>query len=310
MSTVPLNLDTDNLKRLYESGLSLNQIAQKLGIGAMSVRKYLLAAGVPIRSRAEGQALRPHGRTEITVNEVVALYNAGMSEKAIEKKIGLSRPAIRNRLLKAGIKPRNRSESMYLRMSQTSPEERKRLASAAHDAVRGTSQTEEHRLKVAAGVERNCVNVSRTEIIVGEMLAERGFTFTRQKAVGRYNVDIALHEVPIAVEIFGGHWHCYGSHAARFRRRTDYILDQGWSVVCIWVSRQHPLEVSAIEHIVSLAEMLRRGEPVERREQMILGNGESTTIGECQLNGIPVVPGPNPRDNATGRYAKRTRQDA
>jgi hypothetical protein len=120
MSTVPLNLDTDNLKRLYESGLSLNQIAQKLGIGAMSVRKYLLAAGVPIRSRAEGQALRPHGRTEITVNEVVALYNAGMSEKAIEKKIGLSRPAIRNRLLKAGIKPRNRSESMYLRMSQTS----------------------------------------------------------------------------------------------------------------------------------------------------------------------------------------------
>ena len=301
MSNVRFSLDTDNLKRLYESGMSMSKVAKTLGINPITARKYLLA---------NGGTIRPHKRTDITADDTAALYNSGLSEKAVAKRLGIDRCAVRRRLLKAGVKPRNRSESMFLRMSQTAPEERKRLASAAHDAVRGTSQTEEHRLKVAAGVERNCVNVSRTEIIVGEMLTERGFTFTRQKAVGRYNVDIALHEVPIAVEVFGGNWHASGRHAARFRRRTDYILDQGWSVVYIWVSRQSPLEVGAIEYIVSLAEMLRRGEPVERREQMILGNGESTTIGECQLNGIPLVPGPNPRDNATGRFTKRTRQNA
>ena len=41
---------------------------------------------------------------------------------------------------------------------------------------------------------------------------------------------------------------------------------------------------------------------------MIYGNGQMAALGKNKLNGLPVIKGPMPRDNATGRYASRTGQ--
>jgi very-short-patch-repair endonuclease len=196
---------------------------------------------------------------------------------------------------------------MFLRMSQTPKKERMRLSKAAHDAVRGVRQSLEHQCKRATTREINQVAISEIEFRCADALRNRGFICVMQKAIGPYNIDIALTEPPIAVEIFGGQWHTADRHAARFRKRTDYLLDQGWLPVIVWVTRDIPFGAGAIEYIVALAEKMRRGESVGRKEQMIRGDGQPSTIGERKLNGLPPIPGPQPYDKTTGRFTKRPR---
>ena len=288
-------IDADDLRRLYDERLTIKEIADRLGSSPSVIWRRLGELG-----------LSGERRHWIDSAEVVALYNSGRSVKALAGQFGVSRQVIDRRLKRAGITPRGRSESMYLRMSQTSEEERGRLSAAAHAAVRGKRQTFEHRCKIARSREASPSCVSRIERVCLGVLEDHGFACTPQKAVGPYNIDVAIGVPPIAVEIFGGHWHASGSHAGRFRKRTDYILDAGWVPVYVWVTRDYPFEVGAVEYIVALAEQMRRGEPVRREEHMIRGDGEITTIGERNLNGLPVIPGPQPRDNTTGRFRPRS----
>lgn len=246
-------------------------------------------------------------RKDVDVNDLLRLYRAGYSVKKLAEHFNIARSGIVLRLQESGIIQRGRSESMVLRMSQTSPEERARLASAAHAAVRGVRRSEEEMIARAKANESRKTG-SRTEEICLEMLTARGLVCTPQKAIGRYNIDIAVEGPSIAVDIFGGNWHAYGRHAARYLQRVEYILDQGWFPVVIWVTGSAPLERGAIDYVVALAEQIGRGESVRREDQMILGNGEPTTAGKNKFYGRTVVPGPQPRDNATGRFEPRTRK--
>src|SRR6266568_3349358 len=75
-------------------------------------------------------------RIPLEVSDLVKRYLGGESENALAKSLGVSRNVIERRLRETNIKRRGGSASMFLRMSQTSPEERSRLAFAAHEAVR------------------------------------------------------------------------------------------------------------------------------------------------------------------------------
>lgn len=248
-----------------------------------------------------------HISKPINIDYLCRLYLSGKSELFLAKDFKISRSAIRMRLLRGGIAPRGRSEAMFVRMGQTTQKERTRLTKAAHDAVRGMRRMDEDLCKRAATREIRRINVSPIEAICAEALRSRGFSCICQKAVGSYNIDVAITEPPIAVEIFGGHWHTADRHAARFRKRTDYLLDQGWLPVIVWVGRDYPFGIGAIEYIVTLAEKMRRGESIGRKEQMIWGNGQPSTLGERKLNGLPPIPGPQPYDKTTGRFTKRPR---
>jgi len=131
--------------------------------------------------------------------------------------------------------------------------------------------------------------MTRTEQLLCEWLAHENVKCTPQKAVGPYNVDVALDEFPIAVEIFGGHWHSYGRHATRFRKRFDYLLNAGWLPVIIWVTRNHPLEIGAAKYIISLTKKLRSGKALIRKEQMIHGGGQPCAIGKNKLDSVAIV---------------------
>jgi hypothetical protein len=71
---------------------------------------------------------------DVDIKRLVDLYDLGKSVKELSKIFGVSRGAIHLRLRDRGIIPRNRSQSMYLRMSQTSDEERKILTTKARIA--------------------------------------------------------------------------------------------------------------------------------------------------------------------------------
>lgn len=212
-------------------------------------------------------------RSTIDFSDLKRLYESGISVKQLSEHYGISRCVIVTRLHEIGITQRNRSESMFLRMSQTTPEERRRLTSAAHASIRGKRQTEEFRCKVASGIERSG-KITRLEELVISDLKSRGISdIVPQKAIGRYNVDIALCECCIAVEIYGGNWHTGGRAARRFRERFDYLLNCGWTPVIIWISHRSPFEAGATDYIVSLVEKIRRGEAIRCEEHMIRGDG-------------------------------------
>jgi very-short-patch-repair endonuclease len=222
-------------------------------------------------------------RDDINTDNIVKLYETGNSVKKISEILGCSKPCISGRLKGQGIVPRNRSEAMLNRMSHSTPEERARLTDAAHSAVRGMCRTEQDLCKRARGKEDPRF-ATRIELKCADMLREHGFEVVLQKAIGSYNIDIAIPKYSIAVEIYGGNWHSGGRAAARFRKRFDYLINAGWFPVIIWVVRDYPLEVGAIDYLITLAEKISSGESVIRKEQMIWGNGNACCVGKRNLD--------------------------
>jgi len=199
--------------------------------------------------------------THIDLDDLRRRYLQGQTKASLASRAGVDRNTIHRCLKKMGVPVRGPAEANLLRMRALSAAERQKLTAAAHEAVRGKRQSSEHRAKVARTREIKQVGVSRIEIKLMRSLRARGLSCTAQKAVGRYNIDVAINSPPIAVEIFGGGWHSKGRAAARFRQRTNYLLNRGWTPVFIWVLRNYPLERGAIDYVVTLAEKLRRHKP-------------------------------------------------
>lgn len=340
------DINLDHFLELYDSGMPVKQLAKRFKISVSAVYDRLRAAGgspsrravidpVALRTMADdGMSSKEIANTfgvsvkvvraraaKIGINftrrkdvDLVALrerYNVGASVKTLAREFGVAPSVIVDRLHGIGIVPRNRSEAMYVRMSQTTQEDRRRLTDAAHSAVRGVSHTDEHRCKIASARELNQSYACRTEDIFIEMLNERGIACTPQKAFGRYNVDIALDESPIVVEINGGGWHGFGAHASRYAERTKYLLNCGVDVVVIWINTtNNPLESGAADYIVALADKLGSQKPIRGKERMIRGNGESTSIGQRKFNNLPSISCSECRNNITGRFEVRPFDEA
>ena len=284
MPTEPMPFGTDDLVRRYVSGESVKTLAEAFRISQRTVSARLRAAGVEIRPPV---ARKGEEAVSIDTEALVARYLAGESEKALAEAFGVSRTAIRPRLLSAGVQPRGRSEGMYARMARTSPEERSRLADAAHDAVRGKAKTDDFLRERALGVERagaDWGNASAAEAMFGRMLCDAGHAVIHQKAVGPYNVDLATGSV--AVEVLGGGWHRSKLHGERLR----YILDAGWDVVYIWVeARRFPLAGGAAEYVIAHLEFRDRNPAAPRCYRVVRGGGEFIAKGGADGDDLPDI---------------------
>ncbi len=278
------NFDIDHLIDLYEAGNTTGEVAALVGCCPSVIQKRLKAAGIKFRKSKRMPLVR-----DVDASEILRRYNEGASVKALSKEFGCSRDTIARRLKAGGVVPRGRSESMYLRMAQSTPEEIAKLTEAAHIANKGRVCTIEERCKYAATREKMVFGASRTEEILRNWLESDGLTCCPQKAVGPYNIDIAVDEGCIAVEVFGGNWHSSGHHARRFKERTEYLLNRGYFLVIVWVNLQHPLEVGAAKYIVSLSEKICRNEAVRGKYRVIWGNGERSATGEEKFDYKSIV---------------------
>lgn len=292
---VRLDLDIDDILRGYLSGETIRAIANRVGCDPSVISFRLQEAG----ARERGTNI---WNMSLDDGEIVRLYNSGMSVKALAAKFGVSRNVIDRRLKRANIIPRGRSESMFVRMSQTSPEERMRLTAFAHDAKRGVPEPFDRRCQIAATRERTLSGSTPAEVDFCNSLIDRGFKCILQKAVGSYNIDIAIIEPPIAVEIFGGGWHHSGRHAARYRKRIEYLIDCGYTPIIIWVGKNWPLGIGAIEYIIALSQKLSSGEADGREEHVIRGDGYLCSVGDRKFNCFPGKRLTYHRDTTTGRY--------
>lgn len=228
-------------------------------------------------------------------------YEAGETPNELAKCLGVSRTAIRNLLIRRGLKLHTMSEVLLRRNASLGPAERLRRVSAAHDAIRGKTRPDQELIKRARTIQDIREPTPIEALMIG-LIEARGFDCVPQKAVGRYNVDIAIEESRVAVEIFGGHWHAGGRHARRHRQRCDYILDSRWALIIVWVTRDYPIDVGAVDQIITLCEGRRRAQPKRRQEIVIRGDGKPTAIGQQNFEGGSTINTLVSRRNSRGQY--------
>lgn len=171
-------------------------------------------------------------KLNININDVIKRHESGKSIKQIAKSIGCSRAVIYDNFNHIGYKARNRSESMYERMKQTSPEGRQQLTKKAHDAVRGMIRSEKDRIKRANGVQKSLSKIGKWEKEFFDELEHRGLDCIKQQAVNIYNIDIGIKSIAVEILSRGG----FPLNRKNDFKKIKYLCNHGWSVIYIWSS--------------------------------------------------------------------------
>jgi len=224
-------------------------------------------------------------KNNIDTDNAIKLYKSGIGYYEVAKLLGCSPPLIRRRLVSAGINIRSQGEQFSITQRRRGAEWRTANTKAAHDAVRGTTRTQKERCKRAITREERQLGIAGHESKLSDWLRANLLTeIIQQKAIGSYNIDIAVPEFSIAVEVFGGHWHLSGRHAARLPERHKYVLDRGWLPVYVWATKSKPISFACADYIVSLCERIRSGESLVGEKHVIWGNGKRITTGVFNLD--------------------------
>ena len=243
-------------------------------------------------------------RLNLDVDDLVRRYKLGASVKKLAEDCGCARGVVEGRLRERGVVLRGRSEAMCVRMAATPVEERQRIVSKAHDAVRGRVHSEEEKVRRAK---------TRHELQLGISTYARELQLPLEKLcgrvhlewpVGRYNLDLALDAFPIAVEIHGGGWHSSGRHAARRTERLEYLRRCGWSIVEVWQIQSGWDPLAVAYQIGAIHKLLGPNPPAIGEHWMLRCDGELAPALRSYGHDIAAVDSASRRDNATGRYRR------
>lgn len=293
------NINIDHIINEYHTGKSIIQIAEEINIPASSLYNRVKRGGfTPIKGRK-----KTRGRVDLPVNEIIEIYESGESIKKIAKKFNTSRTVVKHRLKEAGVALRTRSEQEKIKWDRMTPEQRESQVAAAHKATKGRTVPYEAKVKRAKTVQRKMLNVSDYEYQVAKMLRKSGMNPIHQKPIGIYNCDLVIGSV--AVEIFGGHFHWYGSHLARTEKRFRYIMDCGYDILVIHVTERYPIHPNITNYVANMLDFSSRNPSRTRKYRVVQGACELVAEGSADDNHISIIPSfTRGRDPATGRYQR------
>ena len=279
MTYEPLIFDVDYAISLYEAGESLDEVGRKMGVSGNTVGRRMDAAGLKRRSHGVSTALRyAHGTPDL--DPFFERYKAGEGRIALAREAGVGGDRFLRLMREAGIPIRDLRGAVAMRYTRMSKSEREGVTQAANTAKRGKRANPESLARRALTMEATLQLASRADLILAVWLAQRGVEFTPQKAVGPYNVDIAVHEPRVAVEVDGFH------HAPELRRlsrsrstpaeRREYLFDRGWRLIEVRppMSTRENLSPLCADHIVALLEEARADEPSWGEYCVVGGDGE------------------------------------
>jgi G:T-mismatch repair DNA endonuclease (very short patch repair protein) len=224
------------------------------------------------------------------LSDLLARYLSGEPEHKLAREAGVNRWTMRRRIISAGIKPRNISDSMFIRWDRATESDKAAMLTNAHIAMRGRVVSDSEKILRAQTIQNVCSRSSWYETQLSDWLKEMGIMITRQRAVHIYNLDIAINEFPIAIEIFGGGWHAYGAHRTMFFKRSKYLFDHGWSLIIVWIDNiRHPLVINCANEIVKYINIFRQNPPAISEYRVILGNGYSAPIRNTYFNTPTII---------------------
>lgn len=266
----------DHAIELYLAGEPQAKILSATGISASSLHRERGRRGIP-----------PRRNLRLDAAKIVADYVGGESEYAIARRLGISRASVRSRLVEQGVSIRRPSEAGLLRASRMEPDERAQQAKAAQAASRRKKVSLAELEVRARNRERDARFGSDGEVILAQMLEVRDLSPIPQKAIGKYNVDMAASE-SVAVEVLGGNWHgAKRTHATR----TPHILDAGWHLIFVWNHKgTGPITTGAADYIATFCEQVRWQPTLIRQYRVISGSGELLAARCADDDEFPLVP--------------------
>jgi hypothetical protein len=274
----PANLD--QAVQLYLSGEPLEKIQAASGVSITRLHRERVARGIPARKVLT-----------LPTDEIVKAYLGGASEYGLAQQYGTSRGPIGRILTEAGVERRGMSEAGIVRTQGQTPEQRKAQVVEANRAARKRRIGEIEKFRRALTVERDGRPGSPGEIALRAMLQERGEEPIVERAVGPYNVDLAV--LPVAMEVLGGGFH---GVKERHAERTPYILDAGWHLVMVWdYEGRSALGAGAADYLVTFLEQVRRNPPATCQYRVITGQGELLTARGREDDEFPLVKSPRGR---------------
>ena len=210
--------------------------------------------------------------TNINVDNCINEYLGGKSIKQLAVDNGVSRQVFYRILRENGIPIRNRSESMYTRMAQTSLEERKRLAFAANEAKRGFANTPEMLEKRAKSGKR-FIGKFEQEFI--DAISSAGIPTVPQEPFMSYNLDIGCGD--IAVEI---HTQTASPLSPHFLPKLMNCVNAGKSMLYVWINpTKNILLPECYKNVISIIQQFRSNPPVRSKYWVIRGTGELYATG-------------------------------
>lgn len=262
----------DHAIELYLAGEPLQKIQSTAGVSVTRLQLERTARGIP-----------PRKTLALPAEEIIAAYKRGASEYALSMQYGVSRGPIRRILATGGVEIRGMSEAGIVRNEQMSMSERQRQTAAANRAARRRRSPQIQKLRHALTHEALGDSESTGEQMLFDMLIDRGLQPIKQRAIGVYNVDLALP--PVAVEILGGGWHSMKSVHAE---RTPYILDEGWHLLMVWdYEGRSALGPGAADYIVTFLNEIRRNPPATSQYRVVCGNGDLLSAAVVRVTTSP-----------------------
>jgi very-short-patch-repair endonuclease len=177
-------------------------------------------------------------RLALPITEIVSLYRSGISELALAKKFGVSRGAIRERLIETGTEIRGQSDAEVCRWNQMSEEQRLHQIEAAHNAARGRKASREERIKGASSRQQNPI-LSPLEQQFFDVFKRCEIEVIPQYAMEIYNVDFAVPKDKVAIEIDGGNWHDSDPKRGYDRGKEVLLASHGWKLVRVKVAKDY-----------------------------------------------------------------------
>jgi hypothetical protein len=316
--------DLDDPIRDYLAGASLKELVGKYRVSFYRLTAELGRRGIKRRSVSEATSLAVGRRN---VDALVAEYLAGVSIRELARKHRTCRKGLVEEFLKRGVKMRGASERMRLvmdspktrqaiseatgaamrteesrrSMSESTKsvwagmdaEARKAQTAAAHDAVRGKPKSMDLLMRSAATRYQRMLGVSPREIVLHEAIRGLGYRISPQLAVGPYNLDLALEECGVSVEVERetGRLLRGKNRPGDMLERTEYLCRNGWSVLFV-IHYGHGFVIpDIVQKILAFLELAGRDKPFHGQYGVVRRDGKPTASGRSYFDGLARVPG-------------------
>lgn len=292
------DFDANNIiEKHFVAKMPISDIARQLGVTEKVIARVIVQSGrVPLNHN-----LWIYG--VFTLKCAIALYNYGIGARGIAKRLNVPLAKLISEFKRQGIKLRNQSEQETKKWEIMDKAKRAKQVEACHKATKGVPQKHTTLCNIAKARGKR---TSRYETIIADYFTKGGLAFEPQFPVDKYNIDFVVGN--IAVEIFGGYWHLYGSHAERFTDRTKKIFDSGYALVILVVQDSNTFTDKVCSDFVGFVDKLSLDKSSIGKYWVIWSATNTITSGGINDINIALIPPfTNIRDGVTGRYKRVAR---
>jgi transposase len=213
-------------------------------------------------------------------SNIITNYLNGISEKALAEMFNVSRQVIKRILIINNIERRGRSASMYLRMANSTPDERQALSKKAHDAIRGVKRKKQELTERAITRQKTRQYIGQGEELLNQWLIKRGFKTIPQMAVDRFNIDIAIPPVAVELKISS----TLPITATNDLKKIIYLTNNHWSVIYIQIKYIDMLSEIQADYIARFIKQVRSNPSLIGEYRVIGCNAKLKSRGRFDID--------------------------